>query len=156
MSAKQKASEARYREAHKEERRVSEGSRRARSRDRINARRRQTYAARQRARRAYFKKYYQKHKKDWGKNACPDCDGLKLKTSRRCKDCSWAIRRAIRTPYKTANRRIPNPQPNCPYCFTEMRALKWRGTDFWRCGSCGLETTPLEVSRFVFEEELAA
>ncbi len=106
-------------------------------------------------RKQYLKAYYQAHGLDRyqrnGKNPCPDCGQLKVKTAKRCRKCAvkahaWA--RELKRPK-------PKTTPDCLYCGTEMRSLIWHSRKVWRCGGCGLESTPLEVSRFVYEEEIA-
>ncbi len=107
-------------------------------------------------RKLYFQSYYQanRHRAYYrnAKDACPDCGLPKVKTSKRCRKCAvkahvWA--RELKRPK-------PKTIPDCLYCHTTMRRLKWGGRLFWRCGGCGLETTDLEVQRFVYEENLAA
>jgi hypothetical protein len=167
---RQKAYGRRYVEAHRAEINAKAKADRAKRGDEINQRRRERsrerYAnespgARARrlehqrqyrlatieARRAYFREYYQTHKDNWGKNACPTCAGLKLTTAKQCKDCSL---KRIREPRRV--KLPPKAIPDCPYCLTEMRILEWHSTVFWRCPGCGLETTPAEVNRFHLEE----
>jgi predicted RNA-binding Zn-ribbon protein involved in translation (DUF1610 family) len=88
-------------------------------------------------------------------NTCPDCGKPKWVKAKRCKKCSYKVGWS-RTPVsKRVAVQLKNP-PDCLYCGAEMRSLEWHSKLFWRCPGCGLETTPLEISRIAYEGSLAA
>lgn len=125
---------AEYSKRYRDERRVE-----------MNAVAREKYRANHEQRLQYFRD----RRAEIGdpKGPCPECGGAKSRTAKTCWPCSIGKRR----PRKP----LPPAISSCPCCHTEMRSVTWHDRDFWRCPTCGLETTTDELRRFAYEEKAA-
>ena len=105
------------------------------------------------------------------KHPCSDCGKPCGRQARRCPACSQRAQKGVPFEQRRLHKpglvresiKVERPEirrryrlwteirerfiPNCSFCEAELQKREWRGTAYYRCPGCGLETTPMEIRR---------